>query len=864
MASSGKGDGLFLSAVKKRARKRTSEQAGLEESSSRASSAITSTESTNLTASKGKGSPRKKPKQEVDQDQVDTISDAIDSVIKRSSPQVKQGGDAVKGAPRKKAAASKKKVETVKEEPEEEDVKEEVEDGEKKESVPSEVHALIDPDDDIWTTDSVKILLERIKTELPKDDKAKYSTQAEKMSWENIKFDHFTAEDCKHKWNAIVLRLRRFRTMTDLVQDAEEWAKVPWSWFGKKKVHPDMPRRPLSPYLRFFMEKVPKFRKDYSNLPITSIAKMIAEKFKALSAKKKQKYTEAYNIENEDYKSKLEKFREEHPDLLPSKSSNLGKKKAEKIEVEKKPAKPVSAQQLFINAKLEEMMISKPELTKADASQELRKRWSVLKPSKKMKFITMALEGQKEYQKTLLEYCKDHPDYKPKPYRAVLTKAEEKVLDHHYGKPEKPPSSGYAYFSSTLLSQLTNIPSTERMGEISRRWKALSDKERERYNKTAEQKTALYKTQYEKYRACLPVEELERLEKEEALKANKKAKTNGTLPSHIYIFIDSPFQELPNEQKPKRPMTALFMFITEKKDKFKQRYPNISNQDIVRLLSKAYSELPDSKREKYKKKELECKESYERDLQSYLKQHPEAHMGKENSRLKLIYPGEPKRPPGSGYQLFSAEMMGKLTNIPSKLRLQQVSIQWHGLSEMERVSYNQRRVQMVEDYRKAIDKFKSMMSPEERTKYEEIVKQRSRKGVKKNNIAAGSNAKDTKANNKENEEEEEESESESGEEGSSEDGEEGSSSEESGEESEEEEGSDDEDEESSEEEGEEEEGKEGETPAINNAFPIPTKSVSSTAKGGAAGKDSSSGSESESESSESSSSGESSSEAESD
>lgn len=52
-----------------------------------------------------------------------------------------------------------------------------------------------------------------------------------------------------------------------------------------------MPRRPLSPYLRFFMEKVPKFRKDYSNLPITSIAKMIAEKFKALSAKKKVRLT---------------------------------------------------------------------------------------------------------------------------------------------------------------------------------------------------------------------------------------------------------------------------------------------------------------------------------------------------------------------------------------------------------------------------------------------------------------------------------------------------------------------------------------------------------------------------------------------
>ena len=33
-----------------------------------------------------------------------------------------------------------------------------------------------------------------------------------------------------------ILQVRRFRTMTELVHDAKEWAKTPWASFGGKKV----------------------------------------------------------------------------------------------------------------------------------------------------------------------------------------------------------------------------------------------------------------------------------------------------------------------------------------------------------------------------------------------------------------------------------------------------------------------------------------------------------------------------------------------------------------------------------------------------------------------------------------------------
>jgi hypothetical protein len=35
---------------------------------------------------------------------------------------------------------------------------------------------------------------------------------------------------------ACFLQLRRFRTMSELVIDAKEWAKHPWNAFGKKVV----------------------------------------------------------------------------------------------------------------------------------------------------------------------------------------------------------------------------------------------------------------------------------------------------------------------------------------------------------------------------------------------------------------------------------------------------------------------------------------------------------------------------------------------------------------------------------------------------------------------------------------------------
>ncbi len=62
-------------------------------------------------------------------------------------------------------------------------------------------------------------------------------------------------------------------------------------------------------------------------------------------------------------------------------------------------------------------------------------------------------------------------------------------FNRNEGKPDKPPNSGYSLFSKKLLSSnsLKQFETKERMTEISRLWKELSEEEKTAYNDKAYQ-----------------------------------------------------------------------------------------------------------------------------------------------------------------------------------------------------------------------------------------------------------------------------------------------------------------------------------------------------------------------------------------
>lgn len=74
-------------------------------------------------------------------------------------------------------------------------------------------------------------------------------------------------------WHKVSLRQRRYRLLKELIDDAKTWVEQPWTNFyrsQKTNRHPDMPKRPLSTYMMFYMEKKDRVSKEYPNLEMVN------------------------------------------------------------------------------------------------------------------------------------------------------------------------------------------------------------------------------------------------------------------------------------------------------------------------------------------------------------------------------------------------------------------------------------------------------------------------------------------------------------------------------------------------------------------------------------------------------------------
>ncbi|KAI9540658.1 hypothetical protein NQZ68_038708, partial [Dissostichus eleginoides] len=93
--------------------------------------------------------------------------------------------------------------------------------------------------------------------------------------------------------------VRKYRTMTEVIVDATEFVRNPYK--GKKlKTHPEFPKKPLTPYFRFFMEKRAKYAKIHPEMSNLDLTKILSKKYKELPEKKKLKYITEFQREKED------------------------------------------------------------------------------------------------------------------------------------------------------------------------------------------------------------------------------------------------------------------------------------------------------------------------------------------------------------------------------------------------------------------------------------------------------------------------------------------------------------------------------------------------------------------------------------
>ncbi|XP_048869476.1 upstream binding transcription factor, like isoform X3 [Brienomyrus brachyistius] len=567
-------------------------------------------------------------------------------------------------------------------------------------------------DRDEWSKEDCLTLLERIRSLLPDGDGMKYKTTESHFDWEKVGFSSFTGDMCKQKWQKVSTEVRKYRTMTELIIDAIEYVKNPYK--GKKlKTHPDFPKKPLTPYFRFFMEKRAKYAKIHPEMSNLDLTKILSKKYKELNEKKKLKYIQEFQREKESFEKNMARFKEEHPELIEErKKSDL-------------PEKPKTPQQLWYNHEKKAYMKLHPDVSQKELKEALRRQWSQLSDKKRLKWISKALELQKAYEDSMRAYNEAHPDsIADEHIKSVLTKAERQLKDKFDGRPTKPPPNGYSLYCAELMVNMKDVPSTERMVLCSKQWKMMTQKEKDMFQKRCEQKKKQYDMDLQRFLESIPEEERDRVLGEEKL-AGTRLGTGSTGGAGSPLRAKSPMGRDKRDGRkrprlPDTPKTAEEMWQQSVIGDYLAKYRN-DRKKAQSAMQSAWKSMEKKEKIPWIKKAAEDQKRYEvqysRVRELLETRTPQSSQGQRKPK----FDGEPKKPPVSGYQMFSQELLtnGELNHFSLKERMVEIGRRWHKLSQVQKDKYKKMVEEQQIEYKVELDSWIKSLSPQERAMYKE-------------------------------------------------------------------------------------------------------------------------------------------------
>ena len=90
--------------------------------------------------------------------------------------------------------------------------------------------------------------------------------------------------------------MTKFRTLKELILEAKENVNNPSKSRNHKK-HPDLPKKPLTAYLRFFKEMRPQYLQKHPKISNQELTKVLSEEYKKLPEQLKLKYSQDFQKE---------------------------------------------------------------------------------------------------------------------------------------------------------------------------------------------------------------------------------------------------------------------------------------------------------------------------------------------------------------------------------------------------------------------------------------------------------------------------------------------------------------------------------------------------------------------------------------
>lgn len=169
-------------------------------------------------------------------------------------------------------------------------------------------------------------------------------------------------------------------------------------------------------------------------------------------------------------------------------------------------------------------------------------------------------------------------------------------------------------------------------------------------------------------------------------------------------------KKIRGENEPKKPTTEYFMFL---RDERKNLQPGLSVKEQTQILSKKWSQIPPARKMQYAEEYAKALAKYKVEIEAYKQTDEYREMLHKNQELKKLEAKRmgkraPRKP--SGYNLFVKEQRAKMNlkqegeneKPPAQLSFkeisQQISKNWHELTEEQRTTYKEKaKAQNAED-----------------------------------------------------------------------------------------------------------------------------------------------------------------------
>lgn len=326
-----------------------------------------------------------------------------------------------------------------------------------------------------WTIDNIKTLLKTMNESIANRERGKiWSAGLKTLDWQVVAFKNFTAEECCAKWKEIMQKLRKIKTLAELIADAQSAIDDSDS---KIKLIEDpetkLPKRPLPANAFYFAENKKKLIKRNPGISSQDLMKLANDRYKKLPSKDMVKYLQKAAEAKEQYKTTMDKWRSLHPPDLKKPERKKIKKDAENNKVKVQPIKKsrLNGYNLFCREQKSHLTgIPQKEITSIWS-----KRW-----------------------KRLSQEERDHYSRRCKEIK-ITQRAPNKPC--FLSEPKRPTSSMCGLYCKEKMAEMKGKVKNQRklFADFSQQFKTLSKQERERYQAEIDNNYRIYKDQLQKW-----------------------------------------------------------------------------------------------------------------------------------------------------------------------------------------------------------------------------------------------------------------------------------------------------------------------------------------------------------------------------